>query len=134
MALNPDEHRKINTFEGLSLGEAIEFPRHRHVRPETTETLQDLGKEYQQRFAKLAPYRESVWQVLVREFFQQYVSSGSSVLDLGSGWGEFIRHIQAERRIAMDLNPDMPSRVGPGWKRFYKIARRLGSLSRRRLM
>ena len=78
------------------------------------ETLQDLGKEYQQRFAALAPYRDSVWQVLVRDFFQHYVDPSATVLDLGSGWGEFIRHIHAHRRIAIDLNPDMPSRVGPG--------------------
>ena len=78
------------------------------------ETLQDLGKEYQQRFASLAPYRDSVWRVLVRDFFQHYVDSQATVLDLGSGWGEFIRHIHASRRIAMDLNPDMPSRVGSG--------------------
>lgn len=78
------------------------------------ETLHDLGKEYQQRFAAQAPYRNAVWEVLVREFFQRYVDSSATVLDLGSGWGEFIRHIRADRRIAMDLNPDMPSRVGSG--------------------
>ncbi len=78
------------------------------------ETLHDLGKEYQQRFAALAPYRDSVWKILVRDFFQAYVDQGATVLDLGCGWGEFTRHIQARRRIAMDLNPDMPSRVGEG--------------------
>jgi SAM-dependent methyltransferase len=78
------------------------------------EILQDLGKEYQQRFAAQASYRDSVWRILVREVFQHYVNPTAAVLDLGSGWGEFIRHIQASRKIAMDLNPDMPSRVGPG--------------------
>jgi dolichol-phosphate mannosyltransferase len=78
------------------------------------ETLQDLGIEYQHRFTALAPYRDSVWRVLVRDFFQRYVDSSATVLDLGSGWGEFIRHIHANRGIAMDLNPDMPSRVGSG--------------------
>jgi SAM-dependent methyltransferase len=78
------------------------------------ETLQDLGKEYQQRFAALVPYREAVWKILVRDFFQSYVNPNGTVLDLGSGWGEFIRNIRAQRRIAMDLNPDMPSRVGTG--------------------
>jgi SAM-dependent methyltransferase len=87
---------------------------HGIVRPITMETLQDLGKEYQQRFAALAPYRDSVWRILVRDFFQRYVDPSATVLDLGSGWGEFIRHIRACRRIAMDLNPDMPSRVGAG--------------------
>jgi SAM-dependent methyltransferase len=78
------------------------------------ETLLDIGKEYQQRFAALASYRDSVWQVLVRNFFQTYVNPDATVLDLGSGWGEFIRHINAHRRIAMDINPDMPSNVGAG--------------------
>lgn len=74
----------------------------------------DVGKLYRQRFSQVAPYRDAVWQVLVRDFFQQYVPADATVLDLGSGWGEFIRHITARRRIAMDLNPDMPSRVGSG--------------------
>jgi SAM-dependent methyltransferase len=78
------------------------------------EILQDLGKEYQQRFEALAPYRDSVWRVLAREFFQSYVNPNATVLDLGSGWGEFIRNIDASRKIAMDLNPDMPLRVGSG--------------------
>ena len=78
------------------------------------ETLQDLGKEYQQRFAALAPYRESVWKSLTRNFFQSMVKPDATVLDLGAGWGEFIRNIDAGRKIAMDLNPDMPARVGPG--------------------
>ena len=78
------------------------------------ETLQDLGKEYHQRFAARAPYRESVWHVLVREFFQRYVDPNDTVLDLGSGWGEFIRNVSARRKIAMDLNPDMPSHTGAG--------------------
>jgi SAM-dependent methyltransferase len=78
------------------------------------ETLQDLGKEYQQRFAALAPYRDSVWQVLTREFFQKYVDPKATVLDLGAGWGEFTCNIQAGRKIAMDLNADMPARVGGG--------------------
>jgi SAM-dependent methyltransferase len=78
------------------------------------EELLDLGKQYRQRFTSLAPYRDSVWRVLVREFFQRYVDPNATVLDLGCGWGEFTRNIHARRRIAMDLNPDMPSRVGSG--------------------
>ena len=78
------------------------------------ETLRDLGKEYQQRFAKLAGYRDSVWKVLVSQFFQELVPKNGAVLDLGSGWGEFIRNVKAGRKVAMDLNPDMAARVGEG--------------------
>jgi len=52
--------------------------------------------------------------VLTRDFFQSYVHPHATVLDLGAGWGEFIRNIRAGRKIAMDLNPEMPARVGPG--------------------
>jgi hypothetical protein len=55
MALNPDEHRKTIPFEDLSLGEPFEFSRPGPATPLATETLQDLGKEYEQRFATLAP-------------------------------------------------------------------------------
>jgi len=114
MALNPDEYPKTIAIEDLSLGEPLEFSRPGPVRPLATETLQDLAREYEQRFAALAPYRDSVWRILVRDFFQHYVDPSATVLDLGSGWGEFIRHIHAHRRVAMDFNPNMPSRVRSG--------------------
>lgn len=78
------------------------------------ETLRDLAREYEQRFSTLEPYREAVWRVLVEACFQRYVPRDGAVLDLGAGWGEFIRTIDAGRKLAMDLNPDMPARVGRG--------------------
>lgn len=77
-------------------------------------TLQDLEKEYKRRFEKLATYRDQVWKILIRDFFSQYIKPEYTVLDLGCGWGEFIRNISAKRRLAMDLNEDMPNRVGEG--------------------
>ena len=35
----------------------------------------------------------------------------AKVLDLGAGWGEFIRHINAAHKFAMDLNPETGGRV-----------------------
>ena len=78
------------------------------------ETLHDLRLEYRLRFESLAPYRNRVWQVLTRDFFQRYVPYEAAVLDLGTGWGEFIRNIRAGTRYAMDLNPDSRAQVGPG--------------------
>ena len=113
MALNPNEYGKRITLENLWSAEPLEVPRPKCIGPLATETSRDLEKQYQQRFAALDSYRDSVWQVLVRDFFQYYIDPSAAVLDLGSGWGEFIRHVHAHRRIAMDLNPDMPSHVGP---------------------
>ncbi len=69
----------------------------------SSDTLKD---EYQMRFSKTAEYRNNVWQVLCSEYFSIFVPSGSCILDLGCGWGEFINNIRAEKKYAMDLNPD----------------------------
>lgn len=65
-----------------------------------------LSAEYRLRFAKSARYRQSVWKILTKQYFQSQVGSHSSILDLGCGWGEFINHIQAKEKYAMDLNPE----------------------------
>jgi SAM-dependent methyltransferase len=83
-------------------------------RPEAPSLSHDLSKEYQLRFLPLATYRRKVWSVLTRDFFQKYIPSRATVLDLGCGWGEFINQIQAERRLGMDLNPDSPRHLDAG--------------------
>lgn len=67
---------------------------------------QELQKEYSMRFGDQKLYRDRVWITLIECFFQNFVKSDSTVLDLGSGWGEFINNIQARKKYAMDLNPD----------------------------
>jgi SAM-dependent methyltransferase len=78
------------------------------------ETNADLAQEYRLRFGDRGAYRDAVWDVLVRRFFQRFIPAHATVLDLGAGWGDFIRHVQADRKLAMDLNPELPSRVGSG--------------------
>lgn len=75
--------------------------------------LQDLEEEYRLRFAQMAGYRDRVWRVLTREFFQAYVPEDGAVLDLGCGWGEFINNIQAGTKYGMDLNPESERRLSP---------------------
>jgi SAM-dependent methyltransferase len=74
----------------------------------------DLQRIYASRFEQNLDYRRAVWRVLISDFFQSYVRSTDTVLDLGCGYGEFINQIRCGRKLAMDLNPDMPLRVGPG--------------------
>lgn len=74
----------------------------------------ELSREYELRFREHAAYRDRVWRLLCGEYFQRLVPPDARALDLGSGWGEFIRHIRAGEKFAMDLNPDGRERVGPG--------------------
>ncbi len=73
---------------------------------------------YGQRFAATQAYRQKVWQVLTRNFFQPLLGSAGAVLDLGCGYGEFINQIAAREKYAMDLNPDAARMLAPGIRFF----------------
>lgn len=73
-----------------------------------------LQREYRLRFLKTEEYRNEMWRILCRDYFGKLISPDMTVLDLGCGWGEFINHIQAAHKYAMDLNPDAARRLKPG--------------------
>lgn len=73
-----------------------------------------LQNEYRMRFSENAQYRNNLWDILCTHYFSRFVTPAMHVLDLGCGWGEFINHIQATRKYAMDLNPDASNRLEPG--------------------
>lgn len=73
---------------------------------------EELRRLYQARFKHQRDYREAVWRILITEVFQRFVKDSDTVLDLGCGYGEFIRQIRCGRKLAMDLNPDAPRLVG----------------------
>ena len=64
----------------------------------------ELETFYRQRFAGSQEYRKRVWQVLIRDFFGEFVQPEDTVLDLGCGYGEFINQIRCGSRFGMDLN------------------------------
>ena len=70
-----------------------------------------LKVQYNQRFAKAEDYRDSVWRILCSIFFSRYISTGSKILELGAGWGEFINNIVATEKYAMDINSDTGSHL-----------------------
>ena len=74
----------------------------------------ELELLYRNRFAHEGEMRVDLWGVLCREFFQRWVPETSTVLDLAAGHCEFINNIRAERRLAVDLNPDVIRRAAPG--------------------
>lgn len=74
-------------------------------------------KVYANRFsAEQRQKKARVWEVLCREFLQRYIAPNAAVLDLGAGYGEFINNIVAARKVAIDMNPELPACVAPDVK------------------
>ncbi|MBI4854900.1 MAG: methyltransferase domain-containing protein [Acidobacteria bacterium] len=80
----------------------------------------DLSKIYTSRFSELIKYRQEVWKVLCKKYFQQYVPESSVVLELGTGWGEFINNIKAAKKLAMDLNPETKQHLNENVSFFHQ--------------
>lgn len=77
---------------------------------------EELAKVYGHRFDPVRDYRRRVWQVLVQNFFQQFVPDQAAVLDLGCGYGEFINTVKAASKFGMDLNPNSRANLDPSVK------------------
>src|SRR5215207_2632902 len=99
----------------LGLPPPVERSTWKDVMPSESEDLQAL---YAERFGGESEQRADLWSVLTKEFFQRWVPESSTVLDLAAGHCEFINNVSARRRIAVDLNPDVLTRVGPGVEAF----------------
>jgi SAM-dependent methyltransferase len=74
----------------------------------------DLAAIYQRRFTADLAFRRRMWRVLCTRFFQRYVPPDAFVLELGAGYCEFLNQIRANRKIAVDLNPDTARYADPG--------------------
>jgi SAM-dependent methyltransferase len=74
-----------------------------------------LERLYARRFSEgdLEEMR-GVWRALVRGFFQARIRPEATVADVGAGACLFINEVRAARRIALDANPDVGKRAGPG--------------------
>lgn len=69
---------------------------------------------YRRRFGAAERKRkDALWKVLCADFLQRYVEATDTVIDLGSGYGEFINNIRAAKKIAVDLNEDTADALDP---------------------
>ena len=67
----------------------------------------DLAELYKIRFAEgQLPRKNEIWRVICQHFLQKLINPASTVVDIACGYGEFINNIVAERKIAVDMNPD----------------------------
>lgn len=69
----------------------------------------ELEAIYSARFGGKAESRTLLWRTLVESYFQQFVGSDDTVLDLAAGYCEFINTVRCGRKIAVDLNPTLAS-------------------------
>lgn len=51
--------------------------------------------------------RKVLWSVLVEDYFSNFISTNSTVLELGAGYCDFINEVNAEKKIAIDQWPEM---------------------------
>lgn len=58
--------------------------------------------------------RARMWQALWHFHFRHRIRPEATVLDLGSGYGDFINSVRAARRIALDMWPGLVDHVSPG--------------------
>jgi len=57
--------------------------------------------------------KDALWRVLCRHFLQRWVRPSDAVLDVGAGFCEFINHIDAREKWAVDLNPHTAECAAP---------------------
>jgi SAM-dependent methyltransferase len=72
----------------------------------TDATDLDPRDVYRRRFADHAEFRDRMWSILCRDFFQRFVPREATVLEIAAGHCEFINNIAAATRIAVDINED----------------------------
>jgi SAM-dependent methyltransferase len=74
----------------------------------------DMTKGYHGSRLPADKRRDVLWRTLWQDYFRTRVPANGCVLDLGSGYGQFINNVTARRRIAIDVWKDFPNYLEPG--------------------
>jgi len=73
-------------------------------------------ESYHSSYFTFDPQRAAVWRA-VGKYLQRFICSDRALLDLGAGYGECSRFLNAQWKLALDINPDLtrywPSDVTP---------------------
>jgi len=91
----------------------------------------NLSKLYKIRFSEDdLPRKNAIWKVLCTDFLQKFINPASTVVDIACGYGEFLNNICAERKIAIDLNPDAKDFLDSSVEFHQRMATELGAVVR----
>ena len=75
----------------------------------------NLDKIYKHRFSpQEVTAMAAVWRVLIDDFFSKWITKDDAVLDIGAGYCNFINHVTASRRVAIDANPSVVENCADG--------------------
>ncbi len=58
--------------------------------------------------------RTLLWKTLCAAYFQKLIGESDTVLELGAGYCDFINHVQARQRLAIDIWPGLVSSAAEG--------------------
>ena len=72
-----------------------------------------MSNAYHDTRLALDPKRARIWRALWRFWFSKRIGADDTVLDLGSGYGDFINAVRAKRRIATDQWPGLRDYAEP---------------------
>jgi cyclopropane fatty-acyl-phospholipid synthase-like methyltransferase len=64
------------------------------------------NKNYHKSRFQFDPARQKVWRAII-EYLQPHIGDNKVVLDLGTGWGDFINGVTAKKKWAVDMGPDV---------------------------
>ncbi|MFA7685205.1 MAG: class I SAM-dependent methyltransferase [Candidatus Gracilibacteria bacterium] len=78
--------------------------------------MENLEQIYKRRFGKDVEFRKKMWKILCNNFFQKYIPKNAVVLDVATGYCEFINNIKAGEKITLDINPDIKKFANPDVK------------------
>lgn len=59
------------------------------------------------------PARRIIWEAVARHL-APYVPAQAAVLEIGAGYCDWINHVRAARRVAVDIWPKLPAFAAPG--------------------
>jgi ubiquinone/menaquinone biosynthesis C-methylase UbiE len=69
-----------------------------------------------------------IWKIICKHFLQRYIHSEAVVLDIGTGFGEFINNIQCKEKYAVDTSENARHYINAGIKFIYRPGRDLSFL------
>jgi SAM-dependent methyltransferase len=89
-----------------------------------------ISELYERRFSAAdREAKDALWRVLCVDFFQRWVPVDACLVDLGAGMCEFVNHIRARERWAVDSDPQLARRAASGVKTHCGPAHDLGWLA-----